>query len=112
MTKIKDSAALPPGVLEYLRGLKETTIIAKKGKPIAAILPISGVDLETASLSLDPRFIEVLQRGRESLWAHGGLSTEEVAAELGIDLTLPSEGPNAKKTSPRVKSLRLKADQR
>ena len=39
---------------DYVRN-KEPVIVSRKGKPVAALVPIENADWETASLSTDPR---------------------------------------------------------
>jgi hypothetical protein len=61
------------------RGRRDTWVLTRRGKPIAALVPISSAaDLETFGLSHDPRFIDILNRSWASYAREGGLSLEEV----------------------------------
>ena len=69
---------------EYAREMnEEPVIITVDGKPVAALVPIGDADLETVSLSTDPRFIALIRRSRARLKAEGGVSSEEMRRRLG-----------------------------
>jgi hypothetical protein len=61
----------------------EPLVITEGGKPVAILLPLENADIETVSLSTDPRFIELIGRSRSRLAEEGGLSGEEVRRRLG-----------------------------
>jgi len=63
----------------------EPLVIVQQGKPVAVLLPLENTDLETVALSTDPRFIELIQRSRSRLAEEGGLSSDAVRRELGVD---------------------------
>jgi len=69
--------------------LREAVILTEEGVPVAVLLPVENADAETISLSLNPRFLEIIERSRASLEREGGLSPEEVRRRLGI---LPPKG--------------------
>lgn len=57
------------------RTRKETWVLTRRGKPVAAVVPISsGVDLESFGLSHNPNFIEILNRSWASYERNGGVS--------------------------------------
>jgi len=58
-------------------------IVTSKGKPIAALVPIENADLETVSLSTNPRFLELIERSRVRQQAEGGISSTEMRRKLG-----------------------------
>jgi antitoxin (DNA-binding transcriptional repressor) of toxin-antitoxin stability system len=61
------------------RTRKDTWVLTRRGKPVAAVVPISsGVDLETFGLSHNPNFIEILNRSWASYERKGGVSLEEM----------------------------------
>jgi antitoxin (DNA-binding transcriptional repressor) of toxin-antitoxin stability system len=61
------------------RAGKDTWVLTRRGKPIAALVPISSdVDLESVALSHNPRFIEIINRARASYEREGGISLEEM----------------------------------
>ena len=65
------------------RGRKDTWVLTRRGRPIAALVPIrSAADLESFGLSHDPRFIDILNRSWESYAREGGLSLVEMRRKL------------------------------
>lgn len=61
------------------RPRKDTWVLTRGGKPVAAVVPISSkVDLETFGLSHNPRFIEIVNRSWASYKKDGGVSLEEM----------------------------------
>jgi antitoxin (DNA-binding transcriptional repressor) of toxin-antitoxin stability system len=63
---------------------KEPLVLTDRGKPIAVLLPLGDTDLETASLSSNPRFLELIERSRSRLRTEGGIPSEEVRRRLGL----------------------------
>jgi len=61
---------------------KEPVIVTKEGKPVAALVCITNADIETVSLSSNPKFIALIERSRARQKAEGGLSTEEMRRRL------------------------------
>ena len=60
-------------------------VVTQQGKPVAVLLALDNADLEAVSLSTNPRFLELIERSRLRLAQEGGLSSEEVRRQLGID---------------------------
>ncbi len=74
-------ATLP--LSDYIKKVKkEPFIITKEGKPVAALVSITNADIETVSLSSNPKFIALIERSRSKQKAEGGLSTEEMRQRL------------------------------
>ena len=59
-------------------------IITVAGKPVAPLVAIENVDLETVSLSTNPAFLSMIERSRARHQAEGGLSSAEVRRRLGL----------------------------
>lgn len=57
---------------------KGAVIVTDQGQPIAALVPIDHADLETAALSTNRRFLELIERSRARTRAEGGISAEEM----------------------------------
>ena len=71
---------------EYVTQLKhDPTVITDHGIPIAALLPIENADLETVSLSTNPKFIALIERSRQRHSAEGGISSKKMRKRLKID---------------------------
>ena len=60
----------------------EPLVLTRAGKPVAVLLPLENADLETVSLSTNPRFLELIERSRSRLAQEGGLSSKEVRRRL------------------------------
>ena len=57
-------------------------VVTVKGKPVAALVPLDNTDIETASLSTNPKFLAIIERSRARQRAEGGLSREKVKRRL------------------------------
>ena len=63
---------------------KEPVIVTSKGKPIAALVSIENADIETVSLSTNPKFLELIERSRVRHHAEGGIPSKEMRRRLGV----------------------------
>jgi prevent-host-death family protein len=64
--------------------VREPVILTSNGKPVAALLSIDDVDLETISLSNNPEFLSIIEQSRAHLKAEGGISSGEMRRRLGL----------------------------
>lgn len=70
---------------DYTRGLrKEPVVVLRKGKPVAALMPIENADRETVALSTNPEFLALIERSRRRHKTEGGISSEEMRRRLGV----------------------------
>ncbi|HLO48775.1 MAG TPA: type II toxin-antitoxin system prevent-host-death family antitoxin [Kamptonema sp.] len=70
---------------EYASDLaKEPVIITSNGQPIAALVTLENVDWETVALSINPKFIELIERSRSRRQMEGGISSTEMRRRLGL----------------------------
>src|SRR5262249_18443028 len=67
---------------ENLNGV--AVILTVQGKPVAALVPVEGMDWESLVVSTGPDFIDLIERSRLDYREHGGYSSEEVRRELGL----------------------------
>jgi antitoxin (DNA-binding transcriptional repressor) of toxin-antitoxin stability system len=75
----------PAAVAEYAReASREAIVLTEDGKPVAALVPIEDVDLESLSLATNPEFIALIERSRARHAAEGGISSEEMRRRLGL----------------------------
>lgn len=83
--KIIEMAEAKATLAEYADQVdKEPVIITVNGDPVAALVAIENVDLETFSLSMNPEFMALIDRARARQEAEGGISSEEMRQRLGI----------------------------
>ncbi|MGK7903332.1 MAG: type II toxin-antitoxin system Phd/YefM family antitoxin [Hormoscilla sp.] len=83
--KIVEIAEAKGTLGEYTSNLmQEPVIITRQGEPIAALVNLENVDLETISLSSNPKFIDLIERSRARRRAEGGISSEEMRRRLGL----------------------------
>ena len=69
---------------------KETWVLTRRGKPVAAVVPIRrGLDFETFSLSHSADFIHLINRSWAGYKAAGGISLEELKRRYGLKRTSP-----------------------
>ncbi len=68
---------------KYTKGVaKEPLVVTVGGKPVAALVGIGNADMETVSLSNDPKFLALIERSRVRQKSEGGISTEEMRRRL------------------------------
>lgn len=53
-------------------------ILTRNGQPIAALFSIEDVDLETLSVSINPKFINILEQSRKSQKEEGRIFLEDI----------------------------------
>ena len=101
MKTIKLSQASRP-LAEYARELNDITVLTENGKPVAAIVPLQGVDRETLALSGHPEFLALIARSRADFAAGRSLSLAEMRKALAPRLK------NHKRSGP--KGVRSRSD--
>ncbi len=70
---------------EYARKVgEEPFVVTDHGKPLAILLPLENTDLETASLSSNPKFLGLIERSRSRRNREGGIPGAEVRRRLGL----------------------------
>lgn len=88
LTLIKKSLERQPShcgypLADYVRSLgREPAIAAFESKPVAVLVAIA--DIETVSLSSNPRFLEIIERSRQQQKAGKVVSSEDVRKKLGL----------------------------
>lgn len=85
MTKIELKKASGPLSKYAQQARKSPVIVVKRGKPFAAVVPISNADGETVSLSTDRKFLAIIERSRSRVRKEGGISAKEMRRRLRID---------------------------
>jgi prevent-host-death family protein len=80
-----DMAEATAPLSEYAsRAKKDTVVVTRHGKPLAAVVPLNSDDWEDFVVSQDPGFIEVIKRSEERYKAEGGISIEEMRRKYGL----------------------------
>jgi antitoxin (DNA-binding transcriptional repressor) of toxin-antitoxin stability system len=63
----------------------EPLVVTEAGVPIAALVPIDELDLESLVLGRDPRFLAIIEEARAQCRRGLGLSSADVRRELGLN---------------------------
>ena len=58
-------------------------VVTKAGQPVAVVISIENADLESISLSLNPEFMEIIDRSRARHQKEGGISSDEMRRRFG-----------------------------
>ncbi len=70
---------------EYARkAKKDPIIVVRRGRPMAAVVPIQNADAETVSLSTNRQFIAIIERSRSRHKKEGGITSKELRRRLGL----------------------------
>ncbi len=70
---------------EYAREVAtEPVLLTKGGNPVAALLSIDDVDLESLLVSKSSVFWEIIQQSRAQMATEGGISPNEMRRRLGL----------------------------
>jgi antitoxin (DNA-binding transcriptional repressor) of toxin-antitoxin stability system len=70
---------------EYARRVKKEPVILTVGKkPVAALISLENLDLETVTLSTHPKFLALIERSRARQKSEGGITGSEMRRRLGI----------------------------
>jgi len=84
--KTVDIGGMPQSLADFAHGLgSEPVVVTDGGTPVAVVVPVEEADAETLSPSNNPKFLEIIQESRDSYAREGGISSEEVRRQLGID---------------------------
>jgi prevent-host-death family protein len=71
---------------EYAENARSgVVIVTRRGKPVAALVSVDGVDVESLSLSTNPAFLDIIARSRARLSAEGGIPAKDMRLRLGLD---------------------------
>jgi antitoxin (DNA-binding transcriptional repressor) of toxin-antitoxin stability system len=69
----------PRALAQYARELNDDIMVLMDAKrPVAAIVPLKGVDRESLALSAHPEFLELIERSRAQFAAGQTLSLDEM----------------------------------
>ena len=81
--KIVEMSEATGPLSEYAeRAHGETLVVTAGGKPVAALVPIEEVDLESLSLGTNPDFLALIEKSRTRCPPGAGISTGEMRERL------------------------------
>ncbi len=63
---------------------KEAVVVTRRGKPVAALVPVEDADMESLSLATNPDFLAIIERSRERCKPGSGISTGEMRRRLAV----------------------------
>ena len=96
----------PQSLARLLRLAKrQAVVLTRKGKPLAALVDVTGEDLETLSLRTNAEFQSYLQQCRGRHQREGGMRLEDVRTHYGLP-------PRARRAVAGRPSKRVKANGR
>ena len=83
--KLVEIAEANATLAEYTSALaEEPVIITSNGQPMAALVSLENADMETISLSTNPKFRELIERSRSRRRSEGGISSADMRRKLGL----------------------------
>jgi len=83
--KTIELAEATSSLADYARDVGQgSLVVTRNGKPVAALVAVGDADLETVSLSTNPKFIAIIEDSRRRLREEGGISSDELRRRLGI----------------------------
>ena len=59
-------------------------ILTRDGQPVAALFSVEDVDMETLSISINPKFIKIVEESRKSQKEEGRIFLEDIDVSLEI----------------------------
>lgn len=75
----------PQSIARLLRLAKrQAVVLTRRGKPLAALVDVTGEDLETLALRTNPEFQAYLQQCRDRHHRDGGARLEDVRSRYGL----------------------------
>jgi antitoxin (DNA-binding transcriptional repressor) of toxin-antitoxin stability system len=78
--EVTDAAA---SLVKYARGAeKQPIVLTLDGEPVAALVGLENVDMETLAMSNNAKFLKIIQKSRARYKKEGGLSADELRARL------------------------------
>lgn len=104
--KTLDISKATESLARYTRSLRrEPVVVTRKGKPVAALMPIDNADVEIATLSTNPRFLALIERARVRHEKEGGLDIKQVRERFGLQSTPPGVAACDNQTSLAMRYL-------
>jgi PHD/YefM family antitoxin component YafN of YafNO toxin-antitoxin module len=83
MTVVEKQHATAPLASYAEKAGSGPVVVTDQGKPVAVLVSVENVDLESLALSTNRQFIELIERSRARVRAEGGVSGEEMRRRVG-----------------------------
>ena len=113
MKTIKVSNASRP-LTEYAAELgNEVLVLTQGNRPVAAIVPLKGVDRESLALSSHPEFLDLIARSRAQIQRGETLTLDEIKSHFGIERSpnkrlQPTTAPRKRRRARKEGSRRVR----
>lgn len=65
-------------LLETYDKTEQPLILTRNGQPVAALFPVEDLDMETLSLSMNQKFIKIIEQSRKSQKEQGRIFLEDL----------------------------------
>jgi hypothetical protein len=90
---------------KYVKELDQVPLLlTHKGRAVAALMPVDGLDCEALSLSSNPDFVALIEHSRERQSREGGISSAEARRLLSVEEKPAAKARIRKLNLPRRKS--------
>ncbi len=101
MKSLALSKATAP-LADYARSVEDgPVLLTVRGRPVAALVPITSGDAESISLGTNPDFMDLIEASRRRQRAEGGIPEAEVRRRLGL-----APAPRQRRRTKRNRSRR------
>jgi len=64
---------------------KDTVVLTRRGKPVAALVPVDSGQWEDWVVSTNPDFIDIIKRSDARYKAEGGISMDEIRRKYRLE---------------------------
>jgi antitoxin (DNA-binding transcriptional repressor) of toxin-antitoxin stability system len=89
--KLVESADATGTLAEYAAKIQSgPVVVTQQGRPIAVLVPIQNADLETVTLSMNPQFMDIIERSRARSRDEGGISSDEMRRRFQANMPADS----------------------
>ncbi|RKZ47095.1 MAG: hypothetical protein DRR08_32680 [Candidatus Parabeggiatoa sp. nov. 2] len=84
MIKVLKKTDANASLSDYVEKIEDIlVVITADEKPVAVLMPVENIDLETLSMSTNSQFLEIIERSRRRDKTQGRVSSEEVRRMFG-----------------------------
>ena len=88
---------------DYARELHGPLIVTNHGKPVAALVPIEKMDLETLAVGTSPTFLDIIEKSRRRQEIEGSISNDEIQRRYGRKSKIERKNKENHRKSPRIR---------